>query len=125
MEQERRDFIEYATKYNDIFYTDRSGYWARGFKHTAKGWLVYEEHDERNSPDVPEGAEEAIVLFKSNQHDALPKHWFALTKDTASKAFDRLKERVGVDIKGNINDYDATDEDVAIQQALLGEVVYG
>lgn len=113
-------WIEYCTHYNDLFYTNRCGYWMRGIDHTNKrGWLVFESGGE-----VPPGQEPFLKEAKKAWREGkeLPPGYFYLNEDMAIKAWAEASKRYGLDW---YEETDAEREDVAIQLAILGEIKYG
>jgi hypothetical protein len=112
------EWIDFVTRYNDIFRQSYIGYWAYGVQ-VKGGWLVYEQaaHDRR--PTELE-IEDAAGAYESRQ--SLPEDWHLLDRDAAIRAWAEGVRRSGVDWYKN---GDANDYDVAIQRALLGEVKYG
>lgn len=114
------EWIDFLTRYNDMFRSDHSGYWMFGAVHFDGGWIAYECADDKRP------TEEEIGMVE-NAHDEgqpLPERWFVIDKAFAIKAYlERAKEH-GVDWYNNL-DHDASDYDVAVQMAALGEVRYG
>lgn len=113
-------WIEYCTEYNDLFYTNRCGYWLRGIdRHSKRGWLCFESGGEI-APGKEPFLKEAKRAWRKGE--SLPPGFFLLNKETAIKAWVEASKYYGVNW---YDDVDAGREDVAIQLALLGEVRYG
>jgi hypothetical protein len=117
-------WVEFVTGgpkgYVDIFFRDYCGYWLTGIKHDPKrGWLAYEHADEdRPSTDAEKKA--ALAAWKSGTK--LPKNFHVLDEALVLDSWAAGVERSGVDWYEN---GDANDYDLALQKALLGEIVYG
>jgi hypothetical protein len=125
------EWIDYLLNWPDIFMRDYCGYWLRGVVHQKKKdsaygrWLCWEEGefaDEECERGKEPGRKEAMLFFKARIGE-LPKHWFILDEETATKAWIEGVKRMGVGFANG--DGDANDYDVAVQMALLGEVKYG
>jgi hypothetical protein len=102
--------VDFCTKYNDLFRTDHCGYWAFG---------VALDGGEAHRPTE----EESVAAETAHEKgEPLPEHWFALTRETAIKAFGEGVKRGGAFW---YDDTDASDYDCAVQMALLGEIKYG
>lgn len=119
-------WIDTCTKYNDIFMPSTSGYWMRGMEHSNKlGWLCYEFEYSRKAPQpyIVEASPEYKDIVKAwKAGEKLPDHWYRLNKETAIKAWAEGVKRYGVDWYQYT---DGTRDDVVIQMALLGDIVYG
>lgn len=112
-------WIEYLTKYPDIFDSNRAGYWLRGVEHNITGWLVWEDDEKCKPGDEPNRAEALREWMLGNP---LPEHWYRLDRAAAIRAWEEGVKRWGVDW---YEEADSTREDVVVQLALLGEVRYG
>lgn len=122
-----QDWIDYCTQYNDLFLTHYCGYWMCGMeKDNDLGWLAYEYDpggpNVKSIRSVQNSPEYSSIVEAWRAGNPLPDHWFRLDEKAAIKAFEEGVKRYGVDWYEN---GDATTYDVAIQMALLGEVVYG
>lgn len=112
-----KNWIEYLTKYSDIFGTTYyCGYWLLRIVRDDTGWLCWEHCDENSQNDH----DQALKAFKEG--GVLPPRYFRLDKDAAIKAYLEGCKRGGL---GWFNQADGSDYDVAIQLALLGEIRYG
>ena len=102
----------------DVFRRDYCGYWAFGSSVPGvEAWLVFEQAVDGVRP-TDRASTAARRAYKAGK--PLPKHWYALGRADAERAYAYLVARVGTRETG-----DATDYDVVIQMALLGEVRYG
>jgi hypothetical protein len=118
-------WIEFVTGgpegFTDVFISNgHCGYWLAGIKHNPeRGWLAYDHADEDRRSTVEED-KAAIVAWRAGKK--LPKNFHALDEALAKDSWAAGVERGGVDWyeHGDGNDYD-----IAIQIALLGEIVYG
>lgn len=122
IEVPQEDWIDYLTKYPDIFSGDYCGYWMRGVERDDKlGWLCWEHGDDWADYDQEPSRDAAVLAWKSGTPP--PLGWHYLNEDAAVKAYVAGCQRWGIDWfdeKGDVGTYD-----VAIQLALLGEVRYG
>jgi hypothetical protein len=119
------DWIEFVTGgpegFVDVFFRNGyCGYWLEGVEHDPKlGWLAYEHAaEDRHSTD--EEKNEALAAWRKGK--PLPKNFHALNVEAATKSWIAGVKRKGV---GFYEDGDGEDYEVALQEALLGEVVYG
>ena len=113
-------WFDFCDEGDPLFRTDHCGYWARGVAYDEeRGWLVYED-DEKCKPGKEPHHDEAIAAWIENRD--LPEHWFRLDRAAAIRAW---AEGVKSDGEHWFEEGDATDYDVALQMALLGEVRYG
>jgi hypothetical protein len=119
------DWIEFVTGgpegFVDVFFRNGyCGYWLEGVEHDPKlGWLAYEHAaEDRHSTD--EEKNEALAAWRKGK--PLPKNFHALNVEAATKSWIAGVKRKGV---GFYSDGDGEDYEVALQEALLGEVVYG
>lgn len=104
---------------NDRFMAGCVGYWASGVcRAIHAGWLVFEQCDESDA-SIAE-AHEVRALDIAGK--TLPKGWHVLDRAAAGRAYDLMCARQGLGWYGGA---DASDYDVALQLALLGEVRYG
>jgi hypothetical protein len=114
-----QDWIEFCTKFADLFSRSYCGYWALGAAHDRKlGWLVF---DESTGGPSEEQLNDAIVAWKAGA--VLPSGFYRLDEAAAVKAYGEGCKLWGVDwydTRGDANTYD-----VVVQVALLGEVIYG
>lgn len=119
------DWIEFCTKYSDIFMRMYCGYWMYGMEHDdALGWLCF-EHDERKTlAEVSEIPEYNDIVSAWRAGKELPAKWYRLDRATASKAWGEGVKRYGTNWYDSPNT-DATTYDVVIQLALLSDVKYG
>jgi hypothetical protein len=116
------DWIEYLTKYTDIFGQDYCGYWARGVaRDPDKGWLVWEDDGEHDYDAEPNRAK-AIAAWKAD--DKLLPGWHRLDRQAAINAYIEGVKRWGLNWMDGDNN-DARGYDTVVQLALLGEVRYG
>ena len=114
-------WIEYLTKYPDIFDSNAAGYWLRGAEHDPElGWLCWED-DEKCAHGEEPNRVEAYEAWKARL-DPLPHGWFRLDRAAAIRAWEEGVKRWGVDWYEKA---DSTSQDVVVQLALLGEVRYG
>lgn len=114
-------WVEFCVKFNDMFLTSHSGYWAYGVALEGKegGWLVFEQGAEDRRPT---DEEEDTALAAHEAGKPLPEHWFLLDRAMAVKAFGEGFKRRGALW---YEDGDASDYDCALQMAMLGEIRYG
>lgn len=132
-------WIEFCTKYNDLFLNDYIGYWGHGIRPTGRrdAWLVWEGEEDPRLADLlaKEGVSVLQQLSEESYkllHDAarkavkngtpLPPYYHLLDAAAAGKAWVEGVKRKGLDWYENA---DSTDYDVVIQLALLGEIKYG
>lgn len=118
----REDWIDYLTKYSDIFSGDYIGYW--GYGHRLRngdqkiGWIVLES----DAQQVMESrGREAENCFRDKL--PMPEGCHLLDETAAIRAYIEGVKKWGVDWfeeKGDAGTYD-----IAIQLALLGEIRYG
>lgn len=110
-------FYDMILNYVDIFASAYVGYWAYGIR-VSGGWLIYDFGDEEITKD---GDTDAVVeeFTKSGN---LPPRWHYLDVYTVDRIVTEGCKRYGFDFQNN---YDAVTLDVAVQLALLGEIVYG
>jgi hypothetical protein len=115
--------------YPDILGRGYIGYWARGISYDKKNHrrLIWEFLADPRADGIAMGSDdedqchaEAIKAFKAKK--PLPKHYHVLDAELAVKAWALRAGQVGV---GWADDNDADDTDLAIQMALLGDIVYG
>ena len=123
------DWIEYCTKYNDLFMPGYCGYWMCEMEHDEElGWLCYEYDwggDEvKPISDVRIDPTYDTIVEDWRAGKVLPDHWYRLNQETAVQSWVAAVKRYGTDWYTN-GQSDATTYDVAVQTALLGEVVYG
>ena len=111
-------WVEYLTRFSDIFGQQYTGYWAHGADRNPQlGWLVFEHNDKE--PDVSE-RKRVAALWRAGKD--LPPRWYRLDRAAALRAWEEGVKRWGVNW---YDDVDSTREDVVVQLALLGEVRYG
>jgi len=112
-------WVQMCTEYSDLFLTNHCGYWACGVeREPGLGWLAFEHGDECRPPEkTPQ-----TVLAAWRNGKPLPKRWYRLDEQAALRAWAEGVKRSGTSWFEN---GDASDYDVAIQNALLGEVRYG
>lgn len=129
-----KEWISFVLEYSDIFGHDYIGYWARGVsrsKKPSRGWLLWEfEMDPRSEdlgfidrlrPDDEKALHaEAVSCWEAGQ--PLPPHYHKLGEREVRLAWVYGFLRGG---RTWYEDGDANTYDVALQQALLGEVRYG
>jgi len=116
-------WIDYCVKYNDVFMPSTCGYWMRGMEHDETGWLCYEfEGPQQYQNNVEDSAEYPAIVKAWRNGEELPKFWHRLNKGASIKAWTEGVKRFGVDWYQNT---DGTRDDMVIQMALLGEIVYG
>ncbi len=118
----KEDWINFLTRYNDVFGKNYIGYWARGIKRNNDlGWLLWvddEKHDFGEEPDL----EKATQAWEAKTE--LPPNWHRLDQELAIRAYLAGVKRWGEDwFDGDHGD--ALGYDVVIQLALFGEVRYG
>lgn len=100
----------------EVFERRYCGYWLFGFEYDAiLGWLTYES-DSRPTDD---DAAPALRQFQTGKVDLA--HWQILNRDVAIKAYIEGVKRFG---EAWYEKAYASDYDVVIQLALLGEVKY-
>ena len=113
------DFVDYLTRFNDIFQQIRSGYWAFGVRpaRTRNAWLVYAQEDDA-MPNLKAIAE---ARRAHRCGEPLPARWYLLDRDAAARAWAE-----GVKLWGLkwYEDVDANREDCVVQMALLGSLKY-
>jgi len=104
----------------ELFARTCCGYWARGVEYDdGMGWLIWESPDKcrlRCEPD----RDVALVAWRSNA--PLPPEWFRLDVAMAENAWVAGVRRWG---EGWFLNGDHGRCDVAVQEALFGEVRYG
>jgi hypothetical protein len=124
-----QDWIEFCTKYSDLFGYSYCGYWAYGVERDQdRGWLLYAGERATDCGDgcgaaPPKEAAIHAVLALWRSGAPLPRGYYRLNVAAAVKAYGEGCKLWGVDWyekKGDANTYD-----VVVQLALLGEVVYG
>lgn len=117
--QDKADWVEFVTQYNDIFNADHCGYWLRGVDRTEEGVLAWED-DEQHPHFGEPGLKLARFIYRTG--GTLPPGWFRLDKALAEKAWD-----IGVQKHGEqwYSEGDSTTYDTVLQLALLDEVRYG
>ena len=116
-------WIEYVTSYSDLFGTQYCGYWMYGIEHDSqRGWLSFEHDDNIRLRDVVRHPSYDLAVKAWEEGKELPQGWYRLDKAAAIKAWEHGVRLYGLDWydKGDAERYD-----VAIQLALLGEIVYG
>lgn len=117
------EWIDYATQSSDLFRTDHCGYWMYGMDHDKDlGWLCYVHDEAIRLDDVYDMPEYDAILARWKSGESLPEGWHRLDKDAAIRAYVEGVKKGGAFW---YEDGDAITYDVAIQKALLGEVVYG
>lgn len=117
------EWIDFLTKYSDVFRTDHSGYWAFGLtlnNDDGTDWLAYEMADDRR----PSKKVQDDVLALHEKGEKLPERWFVIDKAFAIKAYVEGAKKWGVRWYDD-HDWDASSVDVVVQLAMLGEVRYG
>jgi len=112
-------WVEYLTRWPDIFGRQYAGTWLRGVERDRTGWLCWED-DERHRRGEEPDREEALRAWRDNL--PLPKGWYRLDRAAALRAWEDGVKRWGVDW---YEETDANREDVVVQLALLGEIRYG
>lgn len=118
-----QDWIEFCTKFNDLFMYDYCGYWMAGMEFDDDlGWLCFEYAGEEDPRQIKQGPEYPAIVQAWRDGKILPDRWYRLDKETAKRAWVEGYKRDGLDWYEN---GDAITYDVAIQNALLGEVRYG
>lgn len=122
------EWIDFLTKYSDIFRTDHSGYWMYGVSidngdgcTPEGGWLAYEHGDDAR----PTEEEEGMVENAHQDGEPLPERWFLIDKAFAIKAYVEGAKKWGLDWYDERKDNDATTYDWVVQMAALGEARYG
>ena len=111
-------WVEYLTRYTDIFGRQYAGYWLRGVERDdERGWLCL-EYDERGRE--PPYRIEALAAWRAGEK--LPPGWYRLDRAAALRAWEEGVKRWGVDW---YRQTDAGREDEVIQLSLLGEIRYG
>jgi hypothetical protein len=117
------EWIDFLTKYSDMFRTDHSGYWAFGvsLKNDAgTDWLAYEMADDRRPNDETIEA----VIDAHEEGKKLPERWFVVDKAFAIRAYVEGAKKWGTCWYDD-HDCDASTYDWVVQMAALGEVRYG
>ena len=110
---------DYIAHCNDIFASIRIGYWAIAIDHDeTRGWLAFEHGGDRHRPSDEVCARVARLWRRG---EALPKYWMQIDTSVALRAWEQGVKRWGVDWHEN---GDASNEEVALQFALLGEERY-
>jgi hypothetical protein len=121
------EWLEFALKYQDLFMTNYSGYWAccaagvekKTDDETFGGWLVFDCVDADRAPSDEE-IEAAEAAHEAGEK--LPENFLLLDEAAACRAFSAGVKRWGVQW---YEDGDASTYDYVLQMALLGEVLYG
>ena len=114
-------WVDYLTRYTDIFHPHYAGYWLRGVDHHADlGWLCWELVDEESRPGEEPNLDEAVRAWRAGE--PLPERWYRLDRLAALHAWEEGVKKWGVDW---YDQTDSTREDVVVQLALLGEIRYG
>lgn len=122
-DKELESFLDYVLNYSDIFGHHSIGYWGRGIRVNSpegKYWLIQEFDDFDPEPDYDK------IVASHLAGEELPEEFHVFNKEVATKAFNELLKRVyknGHSLQSI--DYDANDEDCAIQYTLFGKLVYG
>jgi hypothetical protein len=116
--EERETFINDVVLNVDLFMRGYCGYWLFGAHWDAKKRerLVFECDDD----PPPTDSQVRKVLKQYRADGSLPERWFILNRAVAERAYSFLVARIGAEDTGDASDYD-----VAVQRALLGEVRYG
>lgn len=123
------DWVEFCTKYNDIFMYSYSGYWAYGCHRDKDGWLACVSDDE-GGMDQGE-IDRAILAFKAGKRNfefdkKSMKGFFIINEDFAKRAWiAEANYPYNSDGYSWWEDGDAINIDRAIQLALFDEVVFG
>ena len=113
-------WVEYLTRYNDVFGRQYAGYWLRGVERDdALGWLCWED-DEKHRWGKEPNLNQALAAWRAGE--PLPEGWYRLDRAAALRAWEEGVKRWGVDW---YHQTDAGREDVVIQLSLLGEIKYG
>lgn len=113
-------WVEYLTRYPDIFGRQYAGYWLRGVdRHSKRGWLCWEDDEQHRQGEEPDRVE---ALRAWSHGGTLPQGWYCLDRAAALRAWEEGVKRWGVDW---YEQTDANREDVVVQLALLGEIRYG
>ena len=115
-QEEYREMVDWLTN-RDMFRNDIIGYWARGFAYSERlGWLI------RTDEENPTEDEIKKVLKIWRDGGELPEEYYRLDKAAAEKAVQIGIKNMGLGfIQG---DSDGNDIDVALQEAILGRVIY-
>lgn len=116
-------WVDFVTKYNDIFGYYGIGQWAMGAYNDESGWLIYEHGGEERRGDLVERETPPEVLAAWDAGQPLPEKWHRLDRALAVKAFVE-----GVKARG-VNWYTSGEADApfygyVIQMALFGEERY-
>jgi hypothetical protein len=113
------EWIDFCTKYGDMFGRGYIGYWALGVERDIeRGWLLFEEGSDEALTDKE--MERVKALWRAGEE--LPERWFKLDRDACIKAWIEGVKKWGVDW---YEDSDANKYDYVVQMALLGEHRYG
>jgi hypothetical protein len=112
-----QSFYDMLLNYSDVFMSGYSGYWAFGVKVNG-GWLAFDFGDE----EPPSDAKAERVRAKFNEDRTIPPRWYLINLETVDRIVTEGCKRYGFDFQ---EQYDATSLDVAVQLALLGDIVYG
>ena len=118
-ESDLKCFLEFLTEGPDLFSTDYIGYWARGIANIKGGWLLHTDTEAIEEAEEEEGLDLGEVVREFNTTGKLPEEFKFISLDVAKQIAVKHVEN-----EGSL-DYDAGTIDVAIQEVLLGEVVYG
>ena len=129
-DKELESFLDYTLNYSDIFSTHCIGYWGRGIRVETeetdyKHWLIH-EYDDDDAYENFRNVDYDSIIKDYLEGKEIPENFHVLDKELATKAFNELLKRVykkGRSLQSL--DYDADDEDVAIQYAVFGKLVYG
>ncbi len=111
----------------DVFRPGYCGYWLyRADFIEGKGYLAYDyRRDDAACTSygfLPASQELAVAVEFATRGHALPTGWYLLDRAFAEKALAEGLKKYGEDFA---EEYDGESADVAVQRALLGEVVYG
>lgn len=101
----------------DLFMSQYCGYWLRGVGRVkGLGWLARDIVETQSDDDVKQ------IARLAREGKPLPKGWYLIDRPAAEKALAEGQKKYGEDFA---YDYDGPMADVAVQRALLGDVVYG
>lgn len=104
----------------DVFRHEYCGYWMRGMVHDSElGWLAA-DIVEQDVLDANASLEMVEAAWRAGA--PLPANWYRLDRAFAEKALAEGQKKYGEDFA---EDYDGASADIAVQRALLGDVLYG
>jgi hypothetical protein len=111
-------WIEILLKYNDFFHPSCIGYWAYGVRRNKWGWLIYVDDHNAGAPCSEEQEQEWLATRRVTSGQ-----FYLIDRDVALKALKYGLNKWGVNFTNGNCDY--VEYDLAIQNALFNNIVYG